>query len=365
MSLVNNDTWLGTIPASSSDNIFVEYYISSYDDGADQASIKHSYFPNIDDGNYMGYRSKSGDFTIHDVQYSPWPSGVSPYLDCFVTVTGIVTSDSEDYESGSFNSYALQSESAQWSGLFFDGDNIPSLTRGDEITLTGKVYEYYGSTSMDSVTNINILSSNNAISPLMVSTSDLSENADELEAYEGCLVNVSNVTVTSVNQYDWSIADNSNISCLMDDDMATMEADNYMSSLAVDDMLSTVSGIFNYSYGTYKIEVRDIGDLGELGIDGSDGLLNKYALYPNYPNPFNPETKIHFQLANNSDVQLIIYDILGRKIRTLVSNHLNVGNHVVTWNGLDEDGANVASGMYIYRIEAGDFIDYRKMLLVR
>ena len=136
-------------------------------------------------------------------------------------------------------------------------------------------------------------------------------------------------------------------------------------SLAVDYMLSTVSGIFNYSYGTYKIEVRDIGDLGELGIDGSDGLLNKYALYPNYPNPFNPETKIHFQLANNSDVQLIIYDILGRKIRTLVSNHLNVGNHVVTWNGLDEDGANVASGMYIYRIEAGDFIDYRKMLLVR
>ena len=168
-----------------------------------------------------------------------------------------------------------------------------------------------------------------------------------------------------MNQYDWSIADNSNVNCLMDDDMSTMEADNYMSSLAVDDMLSTVSGIFNYSYGTYKIEVRDIGDLGELGIDGSDGLLNKYALYPNYPNPFNPETKIHFQLANNSDVQLIIYDILGRKIRTLVSNHLNVGNHVVTWDGLNEDGANVASGMYVYRIEAGDFIDYRKMLLVR
>jgi len=100
-------------------------------------------------------------------------------------------------------------------------------------------------------------------------------------------------------------------------------------------------------------------------VDDSDGMINKYALYPNYPNPFNPETKIHFQLANNSDVQLVIYDILGRKIRTLVSNYLDVGNHVVTWDGLNEDGANVASGMYVYRIEAGDFIDYRKMLLVR
>jgi len=365
MSNTSDDTWAGSIPPDGTQDAFVEYFVKAADDGADQSEIKWSEFPDAENGNYLGYRTTDDDLTIHDVQYSPWPSGVSPYLDCFVTVAGIVTSDSEDYQSGSFNSYALQSESAQWSGLFFDGDNIPDLSRGDEITLTGKVHEYYGSTSMDSVSNINILSSNNAISPLMVSTSDLAESADELEAYEGCLVSVSNVTITSIDQYDWSIADNSNESCLMDDDMATMEADNYMSSLVVDDMLATVSGIFNYSFGTYKIEVRDMGDLDQLGVDDSDGMINKYALYPNYPNPFNPETKIHFQLANNSDVQLVIYDILGRKIRTLVSNYLDVGNHVVTWDGLNEDGANVASGMYVYRIEAGDFIDYRKMLLVR
>lgn len=200
----------------------------------------------------------------------------------------------------------------------------------------------------------------------IVSTADLAQNADEVESYEGCLVTVSDVTVSSVNQYDWSIKDESNISCLMDDDMATMEADNFMSGLVVGLTLETVSGIFNFSFGTYKIQIRDLADLGTLSIDDDfDGITREFALYPNYPNPFNPETRIRFQLAKHSDVKLMIYDVLGRKVRTLVSNKMDAGNHVVNWDGLNDQGANVASGMYIYRIKAGDFIDYRKMLLVR
>jgi len=367
MSLGDNDIWSGNIPSSGNDNVFVDYYISGHDDGVEQGGIiKSSHFPNIEDGNYMGYISKNGNLTINDIQYSPWPSGVSPYIDCNVTVSGIVTADSADYLSGSFNSYAMQSESAQWSGIFFNGENLTGFTRGDEITITGKVIEDNGNTNLDSVTAVSILSSGNVVSPLLVSTADLAEDGDEVESYEGCLVVVSDVTVSSLNQDDWSIKDDSNINCLVDDDMATMEADNYMSGLEVGSTLETVSGIFNFSFGTYKIEVRDMADFGLLGIDDDfDGITRKFALYPNYPNPFNPETRIHFQLVEHSNVQLVIYDVLGRKVRTLVSDRLDAGDHVINWDGLNDEGINVASGMYVYRIKASDFTAHRKMLLVR
>jgi predicted extracellular nuclease len=368
MSPGTDDIWTGDIPSSSSDDVFVEYYISAYDDGVNQIEIKSSHFPNIEVGNYMGYISKNGDLTIYDIQYSPWPSGVSPYIDCSVTLTGIVTVGSLDYSTGSYNSYAMQSASAQWSGIFFDGDNLPELARGDEITMTGKVYEHYGSTNLDSVTAVTIMSTNNVISPLLVSTADLAQDSDEPESYEGCLVNVSNVTVSEINQYDWSIKDDSDISCLMDDDMATMDADNAMSELVEGQQLSYIMGIFNYSFGTYKVQIRDVADLGAtVGID-DDVKVNpyEYALQDNFPNPFNPETQIWFSLGGQENVKLDIYNIMGRQVRTLVNgDSFNSGFHVLNWDGTDNAGQKVASGMYIYRIKAGDFIADKKMLLVK
>ena len=368
MSPGTDDIWTGDIPSSSSDDVFVEYYISAYDDGVNQIEIKSSHFPNIEVGNYMGYISKNGDLTIYDIQYSPWLSGVSPYIDCSVTLTGIVTVGSLDYSTGSYNSYAMQSADAPWSGIFFDGDNLPELARGDEITMTGKVYEHYGSTNLDSVTAVTIMSTNNVISPLLVGTSDLAQDSDEAESYEGCLVKVSNVTVSEINEYDWSIKDDSNISCLMDDDMATMDADNAMSEFVEGQQLSYIMGIFNYSFGTYKVQIRDVADLGAtVGID-DDVKVNpyEYALHDNFPNPFNPETQIRFSLGGQENVKLVIYNIMGRQVRTLANgDSFNSGFHVLNWDGRDNLGEKVATGMYIYRIKAGDFVADKKMLLVK
>ncbi len=94
-------------------------------------------------------------------------------------------------------------------------------------------------------------------------------------------------------------------------------------------------------------------------------IATSFRLSDAYPNPFNPETRIRFQLAENSNVRLMIYDVLGRKVRTLVSDRMDAGNHVINWDGLNDAGTDVASGMYVYRIKAGDFIAHRKMLLVR
>ena len=141
-----------------------------------------------------------------------------------------------------------------------------------------------------------------------------------------------------------------------------------MDNLVEGQQLSHVMGIFNYSFGTYKVQIRDAADLGQMvGVD-DDVKVNpyEYALHDNFPNPFNPETQIRFSLGGQEDVKLMIYDITGRQVRTLVNgNTHDAGFHVVHWNGLDNSGQKVPSGMYIYRIKAGNFIADKKMLLVK
>ena len=92
----------------------------------------------------------------------------------------------------------------------------------------------------------------------------------------------------------------------------------------------------------------------------------EYALYQNYPNPFNPSTVITYQLKQKENVTLEIFDILGSRIKSLVNNVAeNPGQHTVTWNGLNSNGEKVASGIYIYRLRAKDFVSSKKMILLK
>ncbi|MHB1050902.1 MAG: FlgD immunoglobulin-like domain containing protein [Bacteroidota bacterium] len=90
-----------------------------------------------------------------------------------------------------------------------------------------------------------------------------------------------------------------------------------------------------------------------------------FALDQNYPNPFNPATTIRFALPNNAPVRMSVYDILGREVRTLLNGDLNAGFHQVVWDGKNNAGTSVSSGVYIYRIEAGSFISTKKMMLMK
>ncbi len=88
-------------------------------------------------------------------------------------------------------------------------------------------------------------------------------------------------------------------------------------------------------------------------------------LRQNYPNPFNPSTKIVFSLARSSRVSLSIYDVTGRLIRVLLDERWESGKHQITWDGRSADGREVSSGIYFYRLVAGDFVQTRKMVLLR
>ncbi len=94
--------------------------------------------------------------------------------------------------------------------------------------------------------------------------------------------------------------------------------------------------------------------------DGSAELPTEFSLSQNYPNPFNPTTEISFALPQASNVRLDIYNIVGQKVAALVNRHLEAGFHTAVW-----DGTRAASGIYLYRLEADNFVDTKKMILLK
>lgn len=99
--------------------------------------------------------------------------------------------------------------------------------------------------------------------------------------------------------------------------------------------------------------------------DENQFSVSDYHLFQNFPNPFNPTTKIRFAIPQRQNVQLKIYDMLGREVRTLLNKDLNEGYHSIEWNGLNNFGTAAASGIYIYKLSAGDFTVSKKMMLLR
>jgi hypothetical protein len=90
-----------------------------------------------------------------------------------------------------------------------------------------------------------------------------------------------------------------------------------------------------------------------------------YVLSQNYPNPFNPETSIRYHLPEDVHVFLSIYNVMGQQVCQLVDWEQSAGGYVVTWNGQDDNGRPVASGIYFYQFIAGEFREVRKMLLLK
>lgn len=96
-----------------------------------------------------------------------------------------------------------------------------------------------------------------------------------------------------------------------------------------------------------------------------DSRPEEFALLHNYPNPFNPQNQISYALPQDCDVKLTIYNLLGQSVRILVDEHQMAGYKKIFWDGKDEQGRDVASGVYFYKIHAGDFVQTKKMLLLK
>ncbi len=136
--------------------------------------------------------------------------------------------------------------------------------------------------------------------------------------------------------------------------------------------------IWNNSFGNsylvitgdlYSADGMDVNNIALFDINSDDNPImqtnknnmpTRFALLQNYPNPFNPKTIIKFQVASSSSVKVVVFDVLGREVSLLVNSKLEAGKHEAIF-----DGTNYPSGIYFYRIEAGDFVDSKKMILLK
>ena len=113
-----------------------------------------------------------------------------------------------------------------------------------------------------------------------------------------------------------------------------------------------------YPSQLYLMKLEPDSILMSVNIDNS--IPKRFHLSQNYPNPFNPKTSIEFELPKTSDVTLNVFNILGEEVAILLSASLLPGSHSVEW-----DASNLASGVYLYRLQTGDHVETKKMILMR
>jgi len=103
----------------------------------------------------------------------------------------------------------------------------------------------------------------------------------------------------------------------------------------------------------------------ELESDLPGEIPPEFRLHQNYPNPFNPATSILISVPRQARARLEVYNMIGQLVTVLVDKELSAGTHRLTWDARDETGRSVSSGMYVYRLVAGDFSDTRTMILLK
>jgi hypothetical protein len=124
----------------------------------------------------------------------------------------------------------------------------------------------------------------------------------------------------------------------------------------------------SYTYASGGQPLGDISWFGmAVGVSDQPGsaLPENYKLFQNYPNPFNPATTITYQIAKETNVKLAIYNSLGQLVKTLVNSNQSAGNYSISWDGTNELGTKVSSGIYLYRINTSGFTSVKKMIMLK
>ena len=125
--------------------------------------------------------------------------------------------------------------------------------------------------------------------------------------------------------------------------------------------LDADSGDFTIS----SVDQLFLSRTSNLSLNDENSFPNTFTLHKNFPNPFNPMTTLSYELPKDSDVRLSIYDILGNEIITLINSHQHTGFKSILWDATDSNGNSVSAGVYLYRIHAGEFVQTRKLVLIK
>lgn len=400
------------MPPSALNNL-VEYFFSA----SNQAGLTRL-LPADTSISKLFYVVKASDsLSIQEVQYCVNNGGRSGYENAIVRgVEGIVTADTTDFRNYSCTTcqggqvtaparVIIQNGTGPFSGIWISGPPTDVLQKGQKVRIRGTVTYSFGINTIltSSPTDVQVLSTGNPLpAPEILTASVLANNKAggdlTIKKWESVLVRLNTpVWITCINASrgtacttqeplidttfrrnfgEFLVIDNSNVEARImlpgGNHKFTNNWDGVTSGktlLTKYDSLSYMQGILYYAYSNYKICPRDSSDFGAVtpvGIKNISGeVANSFKLNQNFPNPFNPVTRISFALPEYSKVTIKVYDLLGREVRQLVNENMNMGTFMIDFNGSD-----LSSGVYFVRMTADGrtgmrFTDTKKMLLIK
>lgn len=308
--------------------------------------------------------------TIYDIQYTtdPGPDNTwpSPLVGQTVTVEGVVLA--AGFAGYQDNFYMSMLEGGAWKGIYVYFSQNFDLLPGDLVQVTGQVSEYYGFTELTWVSEVIILSSGNPLpDPVPVTCAELAPTGVG-EPYESCLIELNDVTVVEeqINYGQWYVTDGTGIAQI-DDGFFYLDDIDPPIVITLGMQWGKIIGCLDYSYDEYGLNPRVPEDLVPPTAVDDDFVSLLPLLLGNYPNPFNPATGIEFYLPVPAQTELVIYDVRGRKIRTLLQEEKPAGRHVMRWDGRNDSGQVMATGIYYYAIstENSSYTAVKKMMMIK
>lgn len=378
MSQGSGNIWMASIPPALVDSALVTYFIEAIDNEGhpsleppDTASNRYFYFV------------LNRPVRIYELQYTPFAVGRSAYEGYRVTVDGVVTAD----RSQDFSEVYLQDGNAPWSGiLLFSRTGADSvLRRGDHITVSGRVTEFNDKTEIDSTEFVVNTRSNPVPEAVPVLTSQVKTGGLLAEQYESMLVKLQSVYIVNINSDanqnnnfgEWEISEDSTaVAGLRIDDKGVISGhvsyDNDILrapfgtiQLYLRDSFESITGILDFTFDNVKLQPRNdsdfVGHNSVVSVGRDESVIPaSFLVHQNYPNPFNPTTDIRYEIPRASHVTVKVYNLLGQLIATLVDGFQDAGGYRVSFGSV-----HLPSGVYFYRVTAGDYVAIKKMLLVK
>jgi len=304
-----------------------------------------------------------------------------------VTFRGVVTGVGDGVEFPAGIGFYMQDRSAtEYAGIFVYGSPV-TPARGDSILVSGLCTEFGvgPETEITSVDEVVIYGSTPDVAPIDVTVGQINgSDLAEAEKYESTLVKISGVTVITSGFQGQAFDVSQEIVAKGGDQNGIAAIDTFrVDDLAVDegtyqplfDDVLDVTGVIRFSGSApfRRLQPRNWNEppTGDIHIVSKSSTSDvppggwRTLLSQNSPNPFNPQTKIAFTIGVAGRASIEVYDLRGRLVRTLLRDEIGVGPHEVIWNGRDNQGRRVSSGIYFYRLVSMDAVETRKMVVLK
>lgn len=345
MSAVDDTTYAGDIGPFPVDLTIVDYYVGAKDSSGVRVSTPDGYT----------YDLRVGELTIYDIQSALGGDGdTTTYSYQPVNVSGIVTSGSGEFSGYYFyvqNSYS-GAETPAFRGIkVFDRSSSVSVNRGDSVTVSGEVEEYFKETeiAMFFPEAITVHSTGNTVPEAYPQSSA----TVEAEQWESVLLSVRDAEIIDYLPSEfglWHITNTGN-----DADSCRISDPSYVSYVPVPGTYVDVHGIVGYSYKSYNLQPRDIDDIHDptwVGVDDPVDVPARLALTVT-PNPMTMSSNVKFALPTSGQASVRVYNIRGQMVQTLVDGDIAAGEYNARWDGTNNTGNTVTSGIYFFKLETG------------